>query len=46
MQKMPNRIRKPRLVVGLNGLIPRYSLNQAEGQELLLLSFEKDENEM
>lgn len=45
MQKMPNRARKPRLVVGLNGMIPRYSMNQAEGQELLL-SFEHDEKEM
>ncbi|XP_050720689.1 intermembrane lipid transfer protein VPS13D-like isoform X3 [Eriocheir sinensis] len=45
MQKMPNRARKPRLVVGLNGMIPRYSMNQAEGQELLL-SFEHDENEI
>ncbi|XP_063884386.1 intermembrane lipid transfer protein VPS13D-like isoform X2 [Scylla paramamosain] len=45
LQKMPNRIRKPRLVVGLNGLIPRYNVNQAEGQELLL-SFEHNENEI
>lgn len=45
MQKMPNRGRKPRLVVGLNGMIPRYSTKQAEGQELLL-SFDHDDNEM
>ncbi|KAK7078971.1 Vacuolar protein sorting-associated protein 13D [Halocaridina rubra] len=35
-QKMPPRTRKPRLVIGLNGMIPRYSSGQAYGQELLL----------
>ncbi|XP_071526978.1 intermembrane lipid transfer protein VPS13D [Panulirus ornatus] len=35
LQKMPLRIRKPRLVIGLNGMLPRYSSTQAAGQELL-----------
>lgn len=44
-QKMPSRTRKPRLVVGLNGMIPKYSASQAAGQELLL-SFDHSGTEM
>ncbi|XP_042225636.1 vacuolar protein sorting-associated protein 13D-like isoform X3 [Homarus americanus] len=44
-QKMPSRTRKPRLVLGLNGMIPRYSGSQAVGQELLL-SFDHNGNEI
>ncbi|KAK3881484.1 hypothetical protein Pcinc_014068 [Petrolisthes cinctipes] len=34
-QKLPCRIRLPRLVVGLDGMLPRYCKAQATGQELL-----------
>ncbi|XP_064107510.1 intermembrane lipid transfer protein VPS13D-like isoform X2 [Macrobrachium nipponense] len=44
-QKMPSRTRKPRLVIGLNGMMPRYSASQAAGQELLL-SFNQGGNEI
>ncbi|CAL4145247.1 unnamed protein product, partial [Meganyctiphanes norvegica] len=44
-KKMPGRIRKPRLVIGLNGMMPRYSPTQADGQELLL-SFSQNNEEI
>nr|XP_045619802.1 vacuolar protein sorting-associated protein 13D-like isoform X1 [Procambarus clarkii]XP_045619809.1 vacuolar protein sorting-associated protein 13D-like isoform X1 [Procambarus clarkii] len=44
-QKIPMRTRKPRLVIGLNGMIPRYSASQAAGQELLL-SFDQGGTEI
>ncbi|XP_047493790.1 vacuolar protein sorting-associated protein 13D-like isoform X6 [Penaeus chinensis] len=45
LQKMPVRTRKPRLVIGLNGMMPRYATNQAIGQELLL-SFDNTRQEI
>ena len=44
-QKPPSRLRKPRLVIGLNGMMPRFSATQAQGQELLK-SFQCDHTEI
>ncbi|XP_076064677.1 vacuolar protein sorting 13D isoform X4 [Oratosquilla oratoria] len=44
-QKLPPRTRKPRLVIGLNGMMPSYSTGQAAGQELLL-TFDPSQTEV